>query len=129
MKESSSRPPDNQSRPAGGPGRNPSMNGAYPVRPISGSEFPEFYAVIEQAFNGTYPTEPELQHDLVVFEFDRSLAAFDGPAMVGTAAALTFQMTVPGGVAAMAGVTAVSVLPSYRRRGILSSLMRRLLAD
>ena len=105
------------------------MNGGYPIRPISDSEFPAFFAVIEHAFNGTHPTEPELQHDLRVFEFDRSLAAFDGPDIVGTAGALTFRMTVPGGVVAMAGVTAISVLPSYRRRGILSSLMRPLLAD
>jgi predicted acetyltransferase len=38
-------------------------------------------------------------------------------------------MTVPGDVAATAGVAAVSVLPSHRRRGILTSLMRRQLAD
>jgi hypothetical protein len=56
------------------------MSGAYPIRPIGESEFPAYYAVIEHAFNSTYPTEPELQHDLTVFEFDRSLAAFDGPA-------------------------------------------------
>jgi len=105
------------------------MSGAYPIRPISDSEFAAFYAVIEHAFNSTYPTEPELHHDLAVFEFDRSLAAFDGPDMVGTAAAFTFQMTVPGGAVAMGGVTAVGVLPSHRRRGILSGLMRRLLAD
>jgi predicted acetyltransferase len=105
------------------------MSAAYPIRPISDGEFPAYYAVIEHAFNATYPTDPELQHDRIVFEFDRSLAALDGPDMVGTAAALTFRMTVPGGTVAMAGVTAVSVLPSYRRRGILSSLMRRLLAD
>jgi predicted acetyltransferase len=105
------------------------MSGAYPIRPISDSEFAAFYAVIEHAFNSTYPTEPELHHDLAVFEFDRSLAAFDGPDMVGTAAAFTFQMTVPGGAVAMGGVTAVGVLPSHRRRGILSGLMRRLLAE
>ncbi len=105
------------------------MSGAYVIRPISDSEFPAFYAVIEQAFNATYPTDLELEHDLTVFEFDRTLAAFDGPDIVGTAAALTFRMTVPGGAVAMAGVSAVGVLPSYRRRGILSSLMRRLLAD
>ena len=105
------------------------MSGAYPIRPISDSEFAAFYAVIEHAFNSTYPTEPELQHDLAVFEFDRSLAAFDGSDMVGTAAAFTFRMTVPGGAVAMGGVTAVGVLPSHRRRGILSGLMRRLLDD
>ena len=105
------------------------MSTAYPIRPISDSEFPAFYAVIEHAFNSGWPTEPELQHDLATFEFDRTLAAFDGPQMVGTTAAFTFQMTVPGHTAPVAGVTAVAVLPSHRRRGILSSLMRRQLAD
>ena len=105
------------------------MSSAYPIRPISDSEFPAFYAVLQHAFNSPYPTEPELQHDLAVVEFDRSLAAFDGPDMVGTAAALTLRMTVPGDAIAMGGVTAIGVLPSHRRRGILSGLMRRLLAD
>ena len=38
-------------------------------------------------------------------------------------------MRVPGAMAAVAGVSLVAVLPSHRRRGILSALMRRLLAD
>jgi predicted acetyltransferase len=105
------------------------MTAAYPIRPISEAEFPEFYAVIEHAFNATYPADAEMQHDRAVLEFDRTLAAFDGGDLVGTAAAVTFQMTVPGDVAGVAGVTAVSVLPSHRRRGILSSLMHRQLAD
>src|SRR6185437_13102832 len=49
--------------------------------------------------------------------------------MVGSAAAYTFQLTVPGGVVGAGGVTFVSVLPSHRRRGILSAMMRRQLAD
>ena len=72
---------------------------AYPIRPISDSEFPAFYAVIEHAFNSSWPSEPELQHELPTIEFDRTLAAFDRSQMVGTAAAFTFQMTVPGGTA------------------------------
>jgi predicted acetyltransferase len=105
------------------------MASSYPVRPISQDEFPAFYAVLEHAFNSTAPTEPELQHDLLLFEFDRTLGAFDGTQMVGTAAAFTLQVSVPGDTAALAGVAAVSVLPTYRRRGILTSLMRRQLAD
>ena len=38
-------------------------------------------------------------------------------------------MRVPGAMASVAGVSLVSVLPSHRRRGILSALMRRQLAD
>jgi predicted acetyltransferase len=105
------------------------MTGAYPIRPIDPDEFPAFYAVIEQAFNSSHQTDAEMRHDLAIFEFDRSLAAFDGGDIVGTTAAFTFQMAVPGEIAPVAGVTAVGVLPSHRRRGILSSLMRRQLAD
>jgi predicted acetyltransferase len=105
------------------------MAAAYPIRPISEDEFSAFYAVIEHAFNSRHPRDEELRHDLPVFEFDRSLAAFDGAEIVGTAGAFSLRMTVPGDAAAVAGVTAVATAPSHRRRGILTSLMQRQLAD
>jgi predicted acetyltransferase len=105
------------------------MAAAYPIRPISEDEFSAFYAVMEHAFNARHPRDEELRHDLPVFEFDRSLAAFDGAEMVGTAGAVSLRMTVPGDDAAVAGVTAVATAPSHRRRGILTSLMHRQLAD
>ena len=111
------------------PGKNQDMAAAYPIRPISEEEYGAFYAVLEHAFNAQYPADLELRHEMGVFEFDRSLAAFDGADMVGTAAALSLRMTVPGGAAAVAGVTAVATAPSHRRRGILTSLMHRQLAD
>lgn len=60
------------------PGKNQDMAAAYPIRPISEEEFGAFYAVIEHAFNAQYPADEELRHEMGVFEFDRSLAAFDG---------------------------------------------------
>jgi predicted acetyltransferase len=105
------------------------MTDRYPIRPVGEDEFAAFYAVGEHAFNSGWPSEAVREHELVTFEFDRSLAAFDGPRPVGTACAYSFQMALPGAMAPVAGVSAVSVLPSYRRRGILSSLMRRQLAD
>lgn len=62
-------------------------------------------------------------------EHDRTLAAFDGSLMVGTAGAYRFQFSVPGAVVPVADVTLVSVLPTHRRRGILRSMMRRRLSD
>jgi predicted acetyltransferase len=100
----------------------------YPIRPVAKDEFAAFYAVGEHAFNSSWPAEAA-EHERVTFEFDRSLAAFDGTRPVGTACAYSFQMTVPGATVPVAGVSAVSVLPTYRRQGILSSLMRRQLAD
>jgi predicted acetyltransferase len=105
------------------------MAATYPIRPIEQDEFSAFYAVTEDAFNSSYPADEEQRYDLPVFEFDRSLAAFDGAEMVGTAIALSIRMTVPGDTAAVAGVTAVTTAPSHRRRGILTSLMHRQLAD
>jgi predicted acetyltransferase len=66
---------------------------------------------------------------LARLEFDRTLAALDGDTIIGTAGVFSFQMRVPGAMAAVAGVSLVAVLPSHRRQGILSALMGRQLAD
>ncbi|OXY89889.1 GNAT family N-acetyltransferase [Streptomyces diastatochromogenes] len=74
------------------------------------------------------PEERELDKSLT--EFDRSLAAWDGDQLVGTAGAFSFRMTVPGGaLVPAAGVTMVSVAATHRRRGVLTSMMRRQLDD
>ena len=102
----------------------------YPIRPISSDEFEGFHTVDMHAFHGSPLSEQDRELVLARLEFDRSLAAFDGPVQVGTAAAYSFQLTVPGAATLpAAGVTWVGVLPSHRRRGVLTSLMRRQLAD
>jgi predicted acetyltransferase len=60
---------------------------------------------------------------------DRVFGAFDDAHAVGLAASIAFEMTIPGGVAPCAGVTYVGVLPSHRRRGVLTGLMRAQLDD
>jgi predicted acetyltransferase len=101
----------------------------YPLRPITPDEFGAYCEVPSQAFNDTEFPGEGIEQERVVFEFDRSIAAFDGDAIVGTAAAYSFQLTVPGGIVGAGGVTFVSVLPTHRRRGILSAMMRHQLAD
>ncbi len=62
---------------------------------------------------------------------DRSLLAMtaDGRT-VGTAGAYSFELTLPGEtLVPAAGVTAVGVLPSHRRRGVLSAMMRHQLNE
>ncbi|MEV5744684.1 GNAT family N-acetyltransferase [Microbispora rosea] len=98
------------------------------VRPIGESEWPAFVAVDYEAFSGTYPLEMA-DRWREVLELDRLLSAFDGDLMVGCAGALSFEMTVPGGPIPVAGVTSVGVLPSHRRRGVLTALMTRQLHD
>ncbi|MEU3553650.1 GNAT family N-acetyltransferase [Streptomyces fragilis] len=65
------------------------------------------------------------------FEMDRSLLAVtDDGRPVGTAGAYSLELTLPGGALVPApGVTAVGVLPTHRRQGVLSAMMRRQLAD
>ncbi|MBF8188088.1 GNAT family N-acetyltransferase [Nonomuraea sp. K274] len=100
----------------------------YPIRPIDESEWPAFGKVLEEAF-GMQPHPAQDERYRAETEFDRTLAAFDGDRIAGVTSILSLSMTVPGGQLPVAGVTAVSVLPSHRRRGVLSSIMRRQLSD
>ncbi len=88
----------------------------------------EFFQSAEVAFGEHF--EPD---DLPVFEplfeADRAIAANDGDRMVGNATVITFDLTVPGGKLPAAGVSAVGVQPTHRRRGILREMMRRQLDD
>jgi predicted acetyltransferase len=103
----------------------------YQVRAITEDEFDSFHQVNNHAFH-TAPFSAQHRAGTVSrFEFDRSLSAFDPStgAPIGNTAAFSFQLTVPGATLPAAGVSHVAVLPTYRRRGVLSSLMRRQLAD
>ena len=110
------------------------MADQYAIRPISDDEYAAFRRVHDHSFNsGPAPAArwPRLRRQ---FEAERSLAAFDpalpaGLGIVGTTGVYSFQMAVPGAVFPVAGVSAVSVLPTHRRRGILRSLMQRQIAD
>jgi predicted acetyltransferase len=64
-------------------------------------------------------------------EMDRGVLALTAQGRpVGTAAAYSFELTLPGQVLVpAAGVTAVGVLPSHRRQGVLSAMMRHQLAE
>jgi predicted acetyltransferase len=110
------------------------MADPYSIRPITAEEYAAFRRVHDHAFN-TGPVSPvRWARALRQFEPDRSLAAFDAAlpadeALVGTAGSYGLRMTVPGTALPVAGVSAVSVLPSHRRRGVLRSLMRRQLAE
>jgi predicted acetyltransferase len=60
---------------------------------------------------------------------ERFYAAYDGDLPVGTAADFPFTLTVPGGELRAGGVTWVAVMPTHRRQGVLTQLMRRELDD
>jgi predicted acetyltransferase len=75
--------------------------------------------------------EPEdVERLSTILPAERVHAAFEDGAVVGGAGAYLFETTVPGGAQVpTAGVMAVGVLPTHRRRGVLTQLMRRQLAD
>ena len=98
------------------------------IRPINPDEFEAFEVVVLHAF-GNSPNEEVAEHERSLLEFERTLAAFDGDEIVATAGIYSYEMTVPGRTVPAAGVTWVSVLPTHRRRGLLTSLMRRQLDD
>jgi len=101
----------------------------YPIRPVAEDELAGFLAVDQHASHGTPLSERAHANLLARLEFDRTLVALDGDTIIGTAGVFSFQMRVPGAMAAVAGVSLVAVLPSHRGQGVLSALMRRQLAD
>ncbi|HEX6264299.1 MAG TPA: GNAT family N-acetyltransferase [Actinomycetota bacterium] len=97
------------------------------IRPITYEERPEWVHAAETAFSSV-AKEDEVEAWLPVIEPDRSFAAIDGGRIVGTSGAITFRMMVPGGaMIPTAGITAVGVHPTHRRRGINTGMMRLLL--
>lgn len=101
----------------------------YPIRPMT---YDDLVAVVElttESFNSTYPVESEAERERRLWEPERSIGAYDGSLLVGSAIGISFQMTVPGGTGPVFGVTGVAVRQTHRRRGILRSLMTRQLTD
>ncbi|SDP55082.1 GNAT family N-acetyltransferase [Lentzea jiangxiensis] len=95
---------------------------ALSIRTIDRSDVPEFQRVMAWAFLD----EPSGEDSkwLKVLEHDRAHAVFDRDEMIGTAAVLTRELTVPGDRTAPVGaVTVVSVKPGHRRRGVATLLM------
>jgi len=100
------------------------------LRVLRQDDWDKWYDNLIRAFGGVQesPEERALWRERT--ETDRSIGAWDGDACVGTAGAFGFRLTVPGGAAVpAAGVTMVSVAATHRRRGVLTSMMRRQLDD
>ncbi|MEH0633715.1 GNAT family N-acetyltransferase [Streptomyces bottropensis] len=100
------------------------------LRPLRKEDWNVWYDNLVRAFGGTPepPEERELWQALTPYE--RSVGVWEGDQCVGTAGAFDFRLAVPGGsVVPAAGVTMVGVAATHRRRGVLTSMMRRQLDD
>ncbi|MFH7333896.1 GNAT family N-acetyltransferase [Streptomyces sp. KHY 26] len=101
------------------------------IRPTTDKDLDAFVDTLHAAF-GRFPETPVDGGGLwwSALETDRCLLALTADGRpVGTAATHSFELTLPGEVLVpAAGVTAVGVLPSHRRQGVLSAMMRHQLA-
>ena len=98
------------------------------LRPATREEFDDFGRAVLAAFHREL-TEEDRRHYARVDEPERSLAWFDDGRIVAGTGIYSRHVTVPGAVVPCAAVTAVGVLPTHRRRGLLTSMMRRQLED
>ncbi|MFG2647005.1 GNAT family N-acetyltransferase [Streptomyces sp. NPDC048436] len=100
------------------------------LRELRQEDWDTYYGTLELAFGGV--AEAKEEHELwnALTEFDRFFGTWEGDACVGTTGSFSFRLSVPGGsLVDAAGVTMVSVAATHRRRGILTSMMRRQLDD
>ncbi|GAB2743892.1 GNAT family N-acetyltransferase [Streptomyces bullii] len=115
---------------AGVPPSTDATGGVPELRVLRQDEWDKWYDTLIRAFGGVPESAEERETWNSLTESERSLGAWDGDTCVGTAGAFTFRMTVPGGASVpAAGVTMVGVAATHRRRGVLTSLMRRQLED
>ncbi|WP_122620112.1 GNAT family N-acetyltransferase, partial [Streptomyces sp. Tu 4128] len=99
-------------------------------RVLRRDEWDIWYGSLIRAFGGVPESAEETAMYRELTRVERSIGVWEGDACVGTAGAFDFRLTVPGGAAvAAAGVTMVSVAATHRRRGVLTSMMRRQLDD
>jgi predicted acetyltransferase len=98
------------------------------LRPATRDEFEEFSRAAMSAFHREF-TDSDRERYEQIDEPERSLAWFDDGRVVATTGAFTRELTVPGAVVPCAAVTAVAVVPTHRRRGLLTAMMRRQLED
>ncbi len=100
------------------------------VRPCASVEELRRAVDVISHYFGSETTLEDAERFATWLEIERMHIALDGDRIVGGAGAFSYQMSVPGGASVpAAGVTVVGVLPTHRRRGVLSAMMKAQLED
>jgi predicted acetyltransferase len=99
------------------------------LRTVRDDELGAFLGAVSTGFGMVAPDEHD-EYSVHLLPAERCLAVHDDGAVVGTAGAFPFRLTVPGGAqVAVAAVTVVTVHPTHRRRGLLRQMMDEQLDD
>jgi len=98
------------------------------VRPIEPEELEEFGKVNLTAFGERWDAWHRSWFEKRLIPAN-TVAAYEDGRLVGSSMMFEVEVGIPGGRERAAGVTAVGVLPTHRRRGIMRSMLDRLLAE
>lgn len=94
-------------------------------RGLGDDDFEAFMVADERAFG--YKRNAERPQTWARGELDRARAAYEGRDIVGVGRNYSFELTMPGGsYLPAAAVSWIGVLPTHRRRGILTGMMQEL---
>jgi predicted acetyltransferase len=99
-----------------------------PIRVGVGDDWPAIARLLYTAFHDTTDLDADAG-GRPVFEPDRSLVVEADGEVVAHASAFTRELTVPGATLPAAHVTMVGVAATHRRRGLLTRMMHRQLAE
>jgi predicted acetyltransferase len=90
------------------------------IRPVESDELPAYIDSLSTTFLDRPDVDKVAAEVRDVWSLERTIAAFDGRQVVGTFRSFDTELTVPGAVQLPASaVSAVTVLPTHRRRGLL----------
>jgi predicted acetyltransferase len=95
------------------------------IRPVRDDELAAWFGAFATAFYIWHNAEPRAMAEArrPMLDLDRAIGAFEGETIVGTFRTFASELTLPGGrLVPVNAVSGVSVRPTHRRRGILSSM-------
>ena len=100
------------------------------IRPITVDEVPQAQVNLSQYFLMAPASKARVERAQQYWELDRHFGAFVDGRLVGLTGAFSLDTTVPGGARlATMGLTRVGVLPTHRRSGLLTAMIREQFRD
>jgi predicted acetyltransferase len=101
---------------------------SFEIRVCPPERFAELIKTAEVAFSEDVPDDLVKRVE-AVSDKERFLCAMQDDRFVATSGVFGTHLSVPGGEVPAGGIAWVTVLPTHRRRGIMSGMMRRMIDD